>query len=167
MREKLLNGNHTCCKNATKAMQNSAKVGDYKGIRGLAKCPNADFNEQDMKGRTALYLAAWMGHLDAVNALLDLQNIDVNKGILLTGETAYSIASKKSHFDVMKTLSQHGNVDVNEGWINDSWTTTYGLKQKFFFYNLNLSSNSRVNGSKVTRTSKLIVISPIKCILGP
>ena len=130
MRNELLKGNHTCCVNATEVLLSIAKVGDYKGIKGLAKCPNTDINKQDLKGRTALYLAAWMGHLDAVNEFLVLKQIEVNKGHILSGETAYSIASKMSHFNVMRTLSEHKNVDVNVGWNEDAWTANIDVKRQ-------------------------------------
>ena len=86
-RTELLKGNHTCCLNANMVLMRIAKVGDYKGIRGLAKCPNhiIDINIQDLKGRTGLYMASWMGYLDAVNEFLFLQDIDVNKGKTSTG----------------------------------------------------------------------------------
>ena len=148
-RDELLKGNHTCCLNATEVLLNLAKVGDYKGIRGLAKCPNADINEQDLKGRTALYLASWMGHLKAVKELVVLPNIDVNRGQILTGETAFSIASTKSHFDVIRILSQHINVDVNKGWLHDGWTNL-DVKQKCSSEIGNLTHSSRFNGSMIT-----------------
>jgi len=37
MREELLKGKHTCCLNATEVLLNIAKVGDYRGIRGLGQ----------------------------------------------------------------------------------------------------------------------------------
>ena len=129
-----------CCLTLQKS-ETTEESGDW------AKCPNADINEQDLKGRTALYLASWMGHLDAVNEFLVLPTIEVNKGLILTGETAYSIASKKSHFDVMETLSRHKNVDVNKGWFRDRWTT-FVVRQQFS------TSSSKLNGSKVAETGR-------------
>ena len=132
-----------CCLTLQKS-ETTEESGDW------AKCPNADINEQDLKGRTALYLASWMGHLDAVNEFLVLPTIEVNKGLILTGETAYSIASKKNHFGVMKALSRHRNVDVNKGWIRDSWTT-FIVRQQVSTDNGKLTSN---NGSKVAETGR-------------
>ena len=134
-------------------------MGDYKGIRGLAKCPNADINKQDVKGRTGLYLASWMGHFHAVREYLALPNIDTNKGTKLTGETAYSIASKKSNFDVMVILSQHENVDVNKGWLSDSWTTS-SRKQQFQSNAGNFADSGRFNGSMVVDPGRIICQFP-------
>ena len=154
-RSELLKGNHTCCLNANVVLLNLAKSGDYKGIRGLAKCPNhiIDINVQNLRGRTGLYLAAWMGHLDAVNEFLPLQGINVNEGGLLTGETPYSIASKKSHFDVMKTLTLHNNVNVNTGWIHDSWTA-YAVSQELSSLNEVLKNSLRLNSSTFDEIGK-------------
>ena len=153
MRDELLKETHTCCLNATKVLLKIAKIGDFRGIRGLARCPNADINEQDLKGRTGLYLASLMGHMDAVYEFLVLPNIDVNKELILTGETAYSIASKKSHFDVMKILSQHRNVDVNKGWFRDFWTT-FDSRQQFQSDNGNVTNSWELKELKVAETGK-------------
>ena len=156
MRDEYLKQNHTCCIDATELLLKIAKLGDYKGIRGLAKCPNADINKQDVKGRTGLFMASWMGHFHAVREFLVLPNIDVNKGTLLTGETAYSIASKKSNFDVMVILSQHENVDVNIGWYSDDWTTST-RKQEFQSNAENLADSGRFNDSMVVDPGNFLV----------
>ena len=159
-RTELLKGNHTCCINANITLLSIAKVGDNKGIRGLAKCPKniIDINIQDLRGRTGLYLASWMGYLDAVNEFLFLLDIDVNKGRNLTGQTPYSIASRKSNFDVMKTLIRHRNVDVNAGWLHDSWTTTFDEWQQLTIFNVEVTTISRVNVSKVTEIGEIKLI---------
>ena len=156
MRDEFLKENHTCCIDATEVLLKIAKLGDYKGIRGLAKCPNADINKQDVKGRTGLYLASWVGHFYAVKEYLVLPNIDINKGKKLTGETAYSIASKKSNFDVMVILSQHKHVDVNIGWLSDDWTTST-RKQEFLSNAGNFADGGRFNGSMVVDPGNLLV----------
>ena len=155
MRDEFLKENHTCCIDATEVLLKIAKLGDYKGIRGLAKCPNADINKQDVKGRTGLYLASLMGHFHAVREYLVLPNIDVNKGTTLTGETAYSMASEKSNFDVMMILSQHKNADVNKGWLSDAWTTST-KKQEFLSNAGNLADSGIFNGSMVADPGKII-----------
>lgn len=154
--EKHLEANYTCCINANMVLLNIAQVGDYKGIRGLAECPNhtVNINVQDLKGRTGLFLASWMGYIDAVNEFLFLQDIDVNKGLILTGETPFSIASKKSHFEVMKTLGKHRSIDVNAGWISDSWTTTFDEWKQFSSQIIKLARRSTPNDLKVAERGK-------------
>ena len=154
-RDELLKGSNTCCLNATKVLLEIAKLGDYKGVRGLAKCPNADINKQDVKGRTGLYLASWMGHFDTVREFLVLPNIDANMGTKLTGDTAYSIASKKSNFDVMMILSQHREVDFNKGWLYDAWTTVTE-KQEFQSNEGAVAESRPLNGSMVVDTGRII-----------
>ena len=156
-RPELLRGNHSCCLNANEVLLDLAKVGDYKGIRGLAKCPNytIDINIQDLKGRTGLFLASRKGHINAVNEFLPLQDIDVNKGKTSTGETAYSIASRIGHFDVMKAISQHRNVDVNAGWIHDGWTTIFDMRKEFSSNQMNLENCLRLSTPKVVQKGKM------------
>ena len=155
-RAALLKGCHTCCLNANVTLLNLAKFGDYKGIRGLANCPDdiLDINVQDRKGRTGLFLSSFMGHANAVKEFISIQNINVNKRNILTGETPYAIASKKSHLDVMKIISQHKNVDVNEGWTLDSWTTSFDVWHQISSLHEKLATSSRLITSEVAEGGK-------------
>ena len=79
-------------------------------------------NTVDKKGRTPLYIAAMMGHIEAVKVLLQNQDVGVNIGRNGNGGTAFSIASEKSHFDVMEAMIANGKSNKGKGWCIDSWT---------------------------------------------
>ena len=100
---------------------NSAWTGDYRAIRGLLLCPNADINVMDKKGRTPLYLASWMNHVKVIEILLNDAQIDANIGNFVDQNTPFSIASKKNHFEVMEKLINHVKTDEGKGWYVDCW----------------------------------------------
>ena len=119
--------NATCCLNVTERLLRAAWVGDFRAIRGLLQCPGSESNVNvvDNKGRTPLYIAAMMGHLDAVIALINNTSIDLEIGAKLDGITPFAVASIKSHFDIMKELILHGQFDKGKkenGWCKDNWT---------------------------------------------
>ena len=114
--------NATCCKNVKQSLIDSAWVGDFRAIRGLMRCPDSDMNAADEKGRTALYIASLMGHIKAVQVLLNVTKIDDNIGIYVGGGTPFSIASEKVHFKIMEQLIAHENKQLEKGWCNDNWT---------------------------------------------
>ena len=120
--------NATCCLNVTERLLSAAWVGDFRAIRGLLQCPEAEtnVNVEDNKGRTPLHIAAMMGHLDAVTALLNnTSTIDLEIGAKLDGSTAFAVASTKSHFEIMEALISHGQFDngtKDNGWCRDDWT---------------------------------------------
>lgn len=129
MRSILIKMRSTCCINVREDLLNAAWLGDFRAIRGLLECPGTEINinSVDTKGRTPLYIAALMGHLQAVVVLTSNININVNIGILFDGSTALSIASEKAHFDIMRQLIGHSN--ANEGWNRDNWAK-YAPQQK-------------------------------------
>ena len=127
----LLQGNHTCCLGANQVLLRSAESNDYRAIRGLSQCPEADINIRDDKGRTPLYLASMKGHTQAVGELLNNIHIDVNLGRGLDGLSPFSIAAHKGNFEVMTVLLTKGQMvlakenqrlDVNMGWFEKRWT---------------------------------------------
>ena len=118
----LLQSHHTCCLTVNEVLLRAARENDYRAIRGLAQCPEANINIGDKKGRTPLYLASMIGHTQAVAELLQQGNIEVNKGRSLDGESPFSIASEKGHFHVMSLLLINKYADVNQGWKAHSWT---------------------------------------------
>ena len=84
-------------------------------------CPDADINTVDVKGRTPLFLASWLGYTKVVEALLNNKKIDVNKGNFVDGNTPFSIASIKGHFAVMEKLINHNKIQEGKGWSIDNW----------------------------------------------
>ena len=114
----------TCCLHVNESLLGSAWAGDFRAIRGLLQCPGSEWNVNmaDNKGRTLLYIAAMMGHLEAVEVLLQNPDVDVNIGRRYNGGTAFSIASEKSHFDVMEALIIDEKSIKSKGWCSDQWT---------------------------------------------
>ena len=107
----------------------AATKGDYRAIRGLWECPNADVNTIDAKGRTPLYLASLLGHVKATEEILNQENISYNRGRDIDGMTPFAIAAKKGHKEIMTLLTIYPNrkdEDVNKGWQSDEWTSQYG-----------------------------------------
>ena len=113
----------TCCFKLEQSLLKAAQTGDFRGIRGLLLCPNSDINVVDEKGRSLLYLAAWLKHKKVVDVLLNDKNIDVNKGIILDGSNPFAIASKKGHYEILEKLISHNDIIEGKGWNSDSWTT--------------------------------------------
>ena len=99
----------------------AAEKGDHKAIRGLAKCPNVDINIADFKGKTPLFVASMMNHVEAVNELLAVSNIDPNKGRTSDHKTPFSISAENGYFLVMKHLLNHRAINVNKGWEFGNW----------------------------------------------
>ena len=113
----------TCCINVISSILNAAWIGDFRAIRGLLKCPGSEINVNavDRKGRTPLYIASMMGHLEAMKTLLRHPNINANIGATLEGCTAFSIASEKANFEIMEQFIINGRLDKNQGWCSGNW----------------------------------------------
>ena len=101
----------------------AAWIGDFKAIRGLLECPDSalEVNAVDNKGRTPLYIASMMGHLEAVEVLVSNKNVTAEIGRFLDGYTAFSVSSENAHFNVMRSLIQNGQSDMAKGWCTDEW----------------------------------------------
>ena len=121
MRDKLLHLGSTCCLNANSGLLSAALNGDFRALRGLLQCPDANINTIDDKGRTPIYLASWREKLEALEVLLGNPKLNVNQGRLIHGKTAYSIASEKGYFKIMRKLMGHEELDANIGWEKDNW----------------------------------------------
>ena len=123
LRQRLLAVGHTCCLNVAHGLHHAAIEGNYREIRGLLQCPDADSNVMDKKGQTPLYLASWKGHEMAVEVLLGDHLIDASLGRKFDGGTPFSISSEKRHIQVMqKLISYEHEGDLNKGWCSDNWT---------------------------------------------
>ena len=115
--------NPTCCIKIHQLLLHAARSGDFRAIRGLLECPDSvsKVNVVDKDGRTPLYIASMMGHLQATEVLLNSKHVIVNIGVFLHGGTAFSIASQNSHFEVMRAIIQNGQSDEVKGWCSDNW----------------------------------------------
>ena len=122
-RDKLLAEEHTCCLNENAEFLRAAMGDDGKAINGLAQCPSTNVNHQDSKGRTALYIASWMNHINAVKELLVLKSIDVNKGRNLDKKSPFSVAAERGYFQIVILILHHKNIDVNIGWFQNNWAS--------------------------------------------
>ena len=113
----------TCCIKVKESILNASWVGDFRAIRGLLRCPGSESNVNtvDKKGRTPLYIASMMGHLQAVKVLLQDIHVKANFGTKFDGGTPSSIACEKSHFKVIRALIEYGRSDENKGWCKDKW----------------------------------------------
>ena len=110
----------SCCLYASQSLLNASRKGNFRDIRGLLKCPLANVNMIDNRGRTPLYIASMLGQLRAVEVLLDDKMVQLDIKKTSDGGTAFSIASEKAHFDIMKLLIIEQS-DNNEGWHIDEW----------------------------------------------
>ena len=121
----------TCCLSVEQKLVTAAWIGDFRAIRGLLQCPGSEtnINTLDEKGRTPMYIASMVGHLNAIKVLLTHANINPNIGLKFDGGTAFSIASKKSRFEIMKKLISHEKTDVSRGWCKDNWAKYASLSQ--------------------------------------
>ncbi|GMI41746.1 hypothetical protein TeGR_g3431, partial [Tetraparma gracilis] len=81
----------------------AAERGDIKMVRELLAA-GADVNhtKEGDEGRTALYKAAWKGHLEAAQALIDA-GADVDKA-MEDGETPLTIAAFNGRLGIVKAL---------------------------------------------------------------
>jgi ankyrin repeat protein len=71
----------------------------------LLTLAGADINVMDRGGKTALHRASFFGHVDAIEAFLEL-NIDPNSRDL-GGETPIMTAAEQGHCEAIKILGQH------------------------------------------------------------
>ena len=124
-RGKLMQLNATCCLNVDKSLLQAAIIGDFRAIRGLLSCPESDVNVIDEKGRTPLFLASWLRHEKAVQALLNDTNINVNVGTIFDGATPFSIASRKGYFEIMQLLINHEQTVESQVWLIDKWASDF------------------------------------------
>lgn len=99
----------------TAAMKNQAEI-----IRILLSGPRrADPNAPDDNTHTPLYLAACLGNLEAVEALLEAEGLEPNWGDEIEGTTPLEIAEQYGHDEVAERLKDHlaglGHFDVDIG----------------------------------------------------
>ena len=113
----------TCCQNVEQVILEKAWAGDFRAVRGLIQCPGtqSNINNVDKKGRTPLFIASMMGHLEAVKVLLDNEQVNVDI-FARAGGTPFSAASERNHREIMKAVIVHGKVEVGRGWARDEWT---------------------------------------------
>ena len=71
-RDELLEDSYTCdisCQNLSHDLLKAADDGNQVWLEVLLQCQDVDVNVEDSKGRTPLYLAAYNGHISAVQGL--------------------------------------------------------------------------------------------------
>ena len=68
-----------------------------------------------------------MGHLQAVEVLLNNEHVGVNIGATLDGGTPFSISSENLHFEVMRALVKYQHTDLSKGWCSDNWIHHFKL----------------------------------------
>ena len=151
MRDELLLLGHTCCLHVKNGLLSAAENGDFRALRGLLQCPDANINTHDDRGRTPIYLSSWKRNIAALEVLLGHQNLDVNMGRIKEGSTAFSIASQKGHFIIMKKLIGHEETNANVGWITDNWTN-YIIHGKET--NINGPNNVMMNETSVSNRNE-------------
>ena len=105
----------TCCLGVGKGLLNASIHGEFRAIRGLLSCPDSDVNVVDERGRTPLYLASWLRHVEAVKTLLGDKGINVNIGTKFNGATPFSIASRKGYFEIVKIFIDHKHTMEGKG----------------------------------------------------
>lgn len=97
----------------------AAEKGNIDIVSCLLKGSGVDKNFQDKDGKTAFHIAAYNGHLEVVNALLDA-GVNVNLSNI-HGLTALHRAASGGHLEVVNALLQAG-ADVNSQECAVQWT---------------------------------------------
>ena len=140
----------TCCISASSVLLAASLKNDFRAIRGILQCPNADINTEDNRRKTPIYLSSEQGHQQSVHVLLNNSRLEVNRGRTKDGSTAFTIASEKSHFEVMKILIGHEYIDFSAGWCKDIWAP---------YKSMCIVSESR----NVINSSEAVQLSPNTC----
>ena len=97
----------------------NAKNGNLDGVYDCLR-RGANVNAKNKYGQAALMFASAKGYLDAVRALLNRDEIDVNIKTDEDGYTALTLASAKGHSDVVRALLRNrdesdANINKNDG----------------------------------------------------
>ena len=107
----------------------AAKEGDAKMVRELLGAgADVNYTKEGGEGRTALYLAARKGHLEAAQALIDA-GAEVDKEKTTDGSTPLFIAADCGHLDAAQALIDAG-AGVDNGRTTDGCTPLYMAAQK-------------------------------------
>ena len=78
----------SCCLNENEGFMDAALTDNYRAIKGLAQCPDADIN-YDGTRKTPLYIASFMGHAKTVDTILKQQKTKPNKGRTKDGKSPF------------------------------------------------------------------------------
>jgi ankyrin repeat protein len=120
----------------------AARDGKIDTVRALISNPDVDVNHQDVKGKSALSLAAKNGHLDIVKLLLGTpQNIQ-NKGRALLE------ATENGHDKIVKAIVENDKtvVDYTVSWSTTTALTTAIHKELYKIVEILLVNNASVTG---------------------
>jgi len=116
------NIDHPLSGNGETALMIVAKEG-YEDATQTLLDNNAQVNQGDKSGKTALHWAAEKGHAGIVDKLLNIQGIDVNKADDF-GWTALHLAAEKGHAGIVDKLLNIQGIDVNKV-DNNGWTALH------------------------------------------
>ena len=154
-------GTYTSCSDANINLVNAAHFGIKALVQFLLKCDDIDVNTGvDWKGRTPLFMASEEGHASVVHLLLNIPNIDVNKGKHSgqnkesphSGLTPLMQAIFKNNSEIVYMLLGHPKIDINKEEKSGSTALTVAIEKGNLEITNVLLNNSQtdVNRGKIT-----------------
>ena len=113
---------------------NAAKNGDADKVKQWIKAAGMDVNASDDSGNTSLHLAADLGHVQVVKALINLES-DVNAKNN-DGWTALHKVAKAGHIKIATILLiNDANPDIENNDGDTAWDLIKGKKRMEFVFN--------------------------------
>lgn len=126
--------------NSREAFIEAIYQGDAKKVKTIITANTVDINQPTRRGDTPLYIAAQMGYIEIVNALITAgANVDQADNC---GETPLYIAAQNGHNDIVKTLlcwganstvKPYGNTPLQAAFVNNQYDVVVTFN-KFSIY---------------------------------